>query len=72
MKLPTSCVTCADETGTKRYCAPSRCYCGHAACPAFDSWIDLKAVQFTDAPIGTRTRFTTWDDRKESTWIDKM
>lgn len=36
-----TCNTCADTTGTTRYCALARCYCGHPDCPAIDSYIDL-------------------------------
>ena len=67
-----SCATCATETGTKRYCAPARCYCGHSDCPAFDSWIDLKAVEFADTPVSAPKRGSTWDDREGATWIDKL
>ena len=66
-----TCATCADETGTKRYCALTRCYCGHSDCPAFDSWVDLKAIQHVGDTTST-TRSTAWADREDSTWIDKL
>lgn len=39
-----TCPTCAEKTGTKRYCAPGRCYCAHPACPAYPTWVDLTAT----------------------------
>jgi hypothetical protein len=35
------CSTC-EETGRRGYCARGRCYCGHPACHAYDTWIDLR------------------------------
>ncbi len=67
------CATCAATTGTKRYCAPARCYCGHADCPAVDSYVDINAIPLWDAqPPARPARRSSWDDRKDSTWIDKL
>jgi hypothetical protein len=44
MTPPETCTTCVELTKTKRYCAPARCYCGHAACPAIATWIDVRAA----------------------------
>jgi hypothetical protein len=35
-----TCETCIETTHTSRYCALTRCYCGHPACPAYDSYED--------------------------------
>lgn len=43
---PECCPTC----GTGRYCAPRRCYCGHEACPAYGSYIDLSTVPLPPVP----------------------
>ena len=66
-----SCATCANTVGTKRYCAPGRCYCGHPDCHAYDTWVDLATVKLSDdSPVAAPSR--TWDTREESTWIDKL
>ena len=67
-----TCATCAEVTGTKRYCAPGRCYCGHEDCPAFDTWIDLKSLPIHDAPTTAKRGRSAWDDREGSTWIDSL
>jgi hypothetical protein len=67
-----TCQSCAVESGTKRYCAPARCYCGHKNCPAFDSWVDLKALPIPEPTTTTRRKNTTWDDREGPTWIDSL
>lgn len=67
-----TCAPCATATGTKRYCALARCYCGHPECPAFESFIDLDAIPLADAPTRPSSRRSSWDDRKESTWIDQL
>jgi hypothetical protein len=62
------CATCA--TGpTRRYCAPARCYCGHTDCHAYASWIDVDSIPLSDV---TPTTSSTWKEREESTWIDKL
>lgn len=67
------CPTCRAATGTTRYCAPSRCYCGHEDCPAFASWVDPFALpQPTDTPAPAPATASSWDTREESTWIDKL
>lgn len=67
----TTCLTCRVETGTKRYCAPGRCYCGHEACPAFDTYIDPSTLIPRDVKPAKAGR-SSWDNRGEATWIDKM
>lgn len=67
-----TCATCAEVTGTKRYCAPARCYCGHEACHAFASYIDLDGIPLADAPTIKRRGRSAWDDREGSTWIDSL
>ena len=63
------CATCAAD-GRKGYCAPLRCYCGHKTCHAFASWAPLAKPNVTSIP--TATTSTTWADREDSTWIDKL
>ena len=67
------CDTCRAATGTKRYCAPGRCYCGHEVCPAFDSYIDMSKVPLPEVGKSKRRRGTkSWDERGEATWIDSL
>lgn len=69
---PFECTTCGDLE-RRGYCAPARCYCGHPACPAFASWVDLSLVPLADLPAPKkRKQSSSWDDRKESTWIDQL
>lgn len=37
---PEVCTACVRD-GRRGYCAPSRCYCGHAECHAYHSWNPL-------------------------------
>lgn len=68
-----TCSTCAETAGTKRYCAPTRCYCGHSTCHAFDSWVDLRARRATTpAEAKPKPGRSAWDTREESTWIDSL
>jgi hypothetical protein len=68
-----TCDTCTQTTGTTRYCALTRCYCGHTDCPAYESFIDLAALPLTEAPTPTRSKKkTSWDDREAATWLDKL
>ena len=69
---PETCATCHATSGTSRYCAPGRCYCGHEACPAFDSYIDMSKVALPDAPTKNRHGSRSWDEREGSTWIDSL
>jgi hypothetical protein len=66
-----TCASCA-EIGRAGSCARLRCYCGHSTCWAFASWSPLS----TDAPeITTTTKRagrSAWDNRKESTWLDRL
>ena len=64
-----SCATCT-EAGRRGYCAPLRCYCGHADCYAFASYVPLVALNVT--PIDHKKRRNDWAQREESTWIDKL
>jgi hypothetical protein len=65
------CATC-ETTGRRGYCAPARCYCGHPDCHAVESWVDLKAIRFADAPLPTKRGRSRWDDREGATWIDSL
>lgn len=65
-----TCSTCTEATGTTRYCAAGACYCGHPACHAYATWVDLSARR---APVKKKpARRSGWDDREESTWIDQL
>jgi hypothetical protein len=65
-----TCPECA-TTGRRGYCAPLRCYCGHGACYAFASFVELAPLNVT--PIDKRkSRSSAWAERTESTWIDQM
>ena len=65
-----TCPTCA-TVGRRGYCAPLRCYCGHAECYAFASYVPLVALNVT--PIDRKKRSTSaWDERGEGGWIDKL
>ena len=67
-----TCATCAQATKTKRYCAPARCYCGHALCPAFDSWIDLALIEAPVVDSSTERHRDSWANREGASWIDKL
>ena len=47
------CPTCADDpkAAPGRYCAPDRCYCGHAECPAVASYVPRRAPLDNVHPI---------------------
>jgi hypothetical protein len=64
---------CAACPGT-RYCAPARCYCGHAECPAFESYYDVRAMPFheTKAEKKRAAQKASWDSREGETWIDSL
>lgn len=64
------CATCIEQTGTQRYCAPARCYCGHDACPA--EWHPLPDLREVDPAPAKPARASSWGTREDSTWIDKM
>ena len=63
-----TCATCT-TVGRRGYCAPLRCYCGHDTCHAFASWEPLTRPLANVQTLPTRS---TWADREESTWIDKL
>ena len=65
-----NCQTCT-ETSRRGYCAPLRCYCGHDTCHAFASWQPRRDPFQNVQPLPVRTS-SAWDDREESTWIDKL
>ena len=50
---------------------PLRCYCGHDTCHAFASWTPLQPLNVTHIGKSTPAR-NSWDNREESTWIDKL
>ena len=68
-----SCARCAPG-----YCAPQRCYCGHAECDSIDSCIPAETIHkramaaYLDGEATTSVMKKTWDEREESTWIDQM
>lgn len=64
------CATCT-EVGRKGCCAPLRCYCGHESCHAFASWTPLQPLNVTHIGKSTPAR-NLWDNREDSTWIDKL
>lgn len=60
--------TCA-ACPSPRYCAPLRCYCAHAECPAVYRAmppIPETVVAKKDAAP------STWDQRDGETWIDQL
>ena len=66
-----ACQSCRDaHPGSTRYCAPKRCYCGHADCPAYASYEEPPRINVASLP--TRATSTAWDDREEPTWIDRL
>ena len=69
MTLP-GCSTCT-ETGRRGTRAPLRCYCGHETCHAFASWAPLPSLNVAPISKPAPTR-DSWDNREESTWIDKL
>ena len=52
-------------------CCPGRCYCGHDTCHAFASWTPRPVLNVTHIGKSTPAR-NSWDNREESTWIDKL
>ena len=62
------CATCA-ETGRRGYCAPAGCYCGHETCHAYASWQPLKTPDITIREVA---KASAWDEREDSTWIDRL
>lgn len=62
------CQTC----GPARYCAPNRCYCGHAECHAYASWTARKGQPAATTTRPNRSRAAElWATREEPTWLDK-
>lgn len=64
------------------YCAPNRCYCGHAECDAAATFVrhvhpktEATGPVFDDsaapAPIPT-IEPSAWDEREGPTWIDNL
>lgn len=63
---PESCPACAVDplAAPGRYCAPARCLCGHAQCPAYATWQERHAwpacpfvpVVGVPAELAARTR----------------
>lgn len=54
---PECCAMCFERTGTKRYCAPRRCYCGHKTCPAYATYSDVRAAPDNVVAMAPGTRF---------------
>ena len=72
MSTITHCQTCADATGTQRYCAPKACYCGHPDCYAFASYVELRPLNVTSIKPRDDRMKSAWDDRGEGSWIDGL
>lgn len=68
---PTECSTCVDVR-RNGYCAPARCYCGHATCYAFEAYVDIDAIPLAEAPASKPRARSSWDDREGATWIDQL
>lgn len=65
------CRECADS-GRNGTCARLRCYCGHATCWAFDSYVPLKDIPIPALPTAADTRqAASWANREEPTWLDR-
>jgi hypothetical protein len=69
-----ACPTCAPA-----YCAPLRCYCGHADCDAAATFVSHTTVStrvvYDDeavAPAPVAAEPSDWDEREGPTWIDSM
>lgn len=63
-----------NPTGTGRYCPPKVCYCG--SCPW---WTPAPVPDYSKVPGSSTYRgdrqqrgSSSWDDRKDSTWIDQL
>jgi len=67
------CTECAADpkAAPGRRCAPRRCRCGHASCPAASSWVPREGQARVIHLLEPRTS-SAWANREESTWIDKM
>ena len=63
------CAHCASE-GRRGYCAPLRCYCGHETCHAAASYYEPTIPDVSS--VREQQTSTSWDNRKDSTWIDQM
>lgn len=61
-----SCTEC-----TFGYCAPNRCYCGHEECTSFHSYIHRDEIK-AEAPVSTAQHAQSWNNREESTWLDRL
>lgn len=63
-----------NPTGTGRYCAPRRCYCG--GCPGYaeqrraaDAQYGIEVVKALGS-IGDTAQALSWLNRDEPTWLD--
>ena len=65
---PYQCRVCVETRQEPVYCA--RCYCGHPECPAYDTYRELPKPQ--NIFYKNNTSRSSWDDREEQTWLDKM
>lgn len=66
------CGTCAETTGTKRYCAPLRCYCAHEDCYAFASYRKSQMPTLTNVKAADSRMAKSWAERGEGSWIDGL
>ena len=62
-----SCTEC-----TFGYCAPNRCYCGHPECNAYHSYVDPYKEPLKTQGIDASHHKKSWNNRGESTWLDKL
>lgn len=68
-----------NPTGTGRYCAPLRCYCG--SCPGYDEQVAAaeltyqrevrRALRAIEAAENAQ-HAQSWANRSDSTWIDTL
>lgn len=63
---------CPECVAPGGYCAPLRCYCGHADCPASASYIPLGQIRSSGPSTNNAQHAKSWADRKEATWLDRL
>lgn len=68
--MSATCQTCV-EAQRRGYCAPFRCYCGHADCYAFASYVPRSTPNLIEFKP-RKPKQNAWADREVSTWIDKL
>ena len=63
---------CPECVAPGGYCAPLRCYCGHADCPASASYIPPGQIRSSGPSTNNAQHAKSWADRKEATWLDRL